>query len=59
MDNASSIVDNGVSQIKEFETIWQDYIEKVVYGQMTPEAAGQSFYDDMINVLDELKSFDS
>ena len=59
LDNASSIVDNGVSQIKEFETIWQDYIEKVVYGQMTPEAAGQSFYDDMINVLDELKSFDS
>lgn len=58
LENASNVVDNGISQTAEFERLWQDYIEKVIYGKMTPEDAGQGLYDDMIMVLEELKALE-
>lgn len=58
LENASNIVDNGISQTAEFEKLWQDYIEKVIYGKMTPEDAGQGLYDDMLAVLEDLKALE-
>ena len=53
--NASSIVDNAISQTQEFEALWQDYIEQVMFDQITPEEAGQLMYEDLCYVLEDLK----
>ena len=53
--NASAIVDNAVSQTQEIETLWVDYIEKVMFNQLTPEEAGQMMYEDVCYVIEELK----
>ena len=53
--NASAIVDNAVSQNQELESIWNNYIEKVMFNILTPEEAGQMMYEDLLALVEDLK----
>lgn len=53
LENASKIVDNGISQTQEFEANWQDFIEQVAFGKLTPEDAGQQMVDATLIMIEE------
>ncbi|HHT94723.1 MAG TPA: extracellular solute-binding protein [Clostridiaceae bacterium] len=56
LENASNIVENGLSQNQEFEALLIDTFEQVGFKRLTPEEAANFLYDTMIEKLEELKS---